>query len=314
MLMNSNRIFRLLSIVALILAAVGCRAQSAEFTTSSSYGRVETVPQMPAFDIVRIETAVIVHITQGKNQRIRVKNNYGYRLKLEVLQNTLIIDLEESVSRRNSNNQKYGEVWVTVPSLKGMINNGVADVDIQKIKSKELRLQNDGVLTLDVNNVDIGTLKYLNDGVITENLSLDCEELYMLSKGVQKSKLTLAKNDIFNMNCVGVFEGGVNVTGKNITIDNSGTMKINMALFATSFTFNNNNACGRQNINFTGDDISIYNYNGTSTVDLQVDCKRLTASNSGVSRLVISGTADETEIKNVSEGVSRIDTSRLNQF
>ena len=139
--MNSNRIFRLLSIVALILAAVGCRAQSAEFTTSSSYGRVETVPQMPAFDIVRIETAVIVHITQGKNQRIRVKNNYGYRLKLEVLQNTLIIDLEESVSRRNSNNQKYGEVWITVPSLKGMINNGVADVDIQKIKSKELRLQ-----------------------------------------------------------------------------------------------------------------------------------------------------------------------------
>ncbi|MBR5062663.1 MAG: DUF2807 domain-containing protein, partial [Prevotella sp.] len=49
-----------------------------------------------------------------------------------------------------------------------------------------------------------------------------------------------------------------------------------------------------------------------SNVQLDVDCKRLKADNSGAGKLKISGTADEVKIEG--SGVAKVNTSELNKI
>ena len=52
--------------------------------------------------------------------------------------------------------------------------------------------------------------------------------------------------------------------------------------------------------------------NGAAKVNMDVDCLSVTASVNGVGKIALSGTADKIDIDG--DGISRIDTSRLNNF
>ena len=72
-----------------------------------------------------------------------------------------------------------------------------------------------------------------------------------------------------------------------------------------------NRGTGNDTIKFKGSDLAINN-TGLSQTNLNVDCKKLQASNSGMAKMTISGTADDTSFD--SDGVININTSELNQY
>lgn len=68
---------------------------------------------------------------------------------------------------------------------------------------------------------------------------------------------------------------------------------------------------GKINGKFKGDVMSI-KCNGAAKVNMDVDCLSVTASVNGTGNIALSGTADKIDIGG--SGISRIDTSRLNNF
>ena len=72
-----------------------------------------------------------------------------------------------------------------------------------------------------------------------------------------------------------------------------------------------NRGTGNDTIKFKGSDLTIDN-TGLSQTKFNVDCKKLQASNSGMAKMTICGTADDTSLD--STGVAKINTSDLNQY
>lgn len=301
--MNINNIIRMMAVALLMTGAMACKAQK------DGGGSIDADAQsvaLPSFDAIHNDCAVRLHIAQGNRQSVWVKHAPDWRIEVSVSDRTLKLKEEQSFGQLN----KCAEVWITVPALKSIGNNGALYVDGNNIKGKELSVTNNGALTLSGDNLNIGILNYNNKGSITENLRADCKEVHIDNVGSFKTQLTLAGNDIFTLNNRGSYGGDIEIAGKTINIENGGAMNGDMAIHAATLTFNNNGS-GTQKISFFGDEMNIDN-NGSVNVDLQVDCKKLHAESSGVSTLVISGTADDTRIK--SGGISNIDSSKLNRF
>lgn len=304
--MKINNIIRMIA-VALMLPCIMLAYQGSRAADQAESVIARTI-SLPAFDAIHNNCGVKLHINQGNRQSVRVKESNGRRLKLSVSGKTLLLDVAKSID----NTGKSAEVWITIPALKSVINDGALEAEVGNIKGKELSIINNGALTLSANKLSFGRLKYKNYGAITEDITLNCKELYLENSGSWKTLLTLSGNNILSLNNDGAYECDVRMSGAgtSVTVDNSGIMKGELKLQADSFTFNNNGS-GKQDISFKGDEMNIDN-SGAVNVDLYVDCKKLKAKSSGVSSLTVSGTADDTTID--SDGVSKIDSSKLNRF
>ena len=67
----------------------------------------------------------------------------------------------------------------------------------------------------------------------------------------------------------------------------------------------------KQTVEFKGKKVDIQN-SGVGTIHITMECTSLKARNSGVGKLILSGTADQTEIN--SNVVNKIDATELNKF
>jgi len=131
----------LTSIALLMLVAIACRAQKE--TDRAAGAEVQSI-SLPAFDAIDNESAVRLYITQGNSRSVKVRHAAGWRLKLSVRGNTLRLETEKPSRQQNN----YAEVWITMPSLKSINNDGAIHIDARNFNGKKLNIDNDGAMTL----------------------------------------------------------------------------------------------------------------------------------------------------------------------
>lgn len=324
--MKINRFITIMAAVLVLLNAAACKSQEA--SSRASGNRVESV-SLPSFDAIENDAAVNIHFTQGDRQSVRVRHAEGWRLKLSVSGKTLKMEVENPDSRRGRRAGAGADVWITLPYLKTVSNDGALHLDAASIKEDRLGIYNNGAMTVDVDKMNIGTFKCANsgslrystklkankmsidnNGALTDTLSASCPDINISNNGALTTSLAVADAGQFSLYNGGSIKGSVDVKGKALTINNCGALRGDMKLKGDMLNFINDGA-GEHSIEFVGGSLDFQN-SGNATVSLDVDCRKLSVGNSGVSRISVSGTADETTID--SDGISKIDCSKLNKF
>lgn len=139
---------------------------------------------------------------------------------------------------------------------------------------------------------------------------LKSTEEYIKVSGVCQLKINQLKSDKVTIYNSGVGTFGSNIESKETTFTNSGTGNATLTVHSDRLKISNSGT-GKVDIIFKGDTADFTN-KGTGNILVKADCKKLTGTNSGLGKFKISGTADEAKIN--ASGLSKIDTSELNQF
>lgn len=191
--MKINRFITIMAAVLVLLNAAACKSQEA--SSRASGNRVESV-SLPSFDAIENDAAVNIHFTQGDRQSVRVRHAEGWRLKLSVSGKTLKMEVADPDSRRGQNAGAGADVWITLPYLKTVSNDGALHLDAASIKEDRLGIYNNGAMTVDVDKMNIGTFKCANSGSLRYSTKLKANKMSIDNNGALTDTLSASCPDI----------------------------------------------------------------------------------------------------------------------
>lgn len=145
---------KIIVVIFTMMAVVSCSNE--DFTGSGN--TISEFREVNAFAKISSEGTFIVNITQGPEQSLEIiaDDNIISRVRTEVSGNQLNLFLEDG----NYQNT-YLEANITIPDLKGIINEGTGDITV-------FELQSSG--TLNIENIGTGTIMIAG---YTDNLNID---------------------------------------------------------------------------------------------------------------------------------------------
>lgn len=237
-------------------------------------GQVEKEFAVSNFSTIKFCTAGKVIYKIGKKPSVHVVGvkETVDKIEVNVSDGVLTISQKKDEKKRKGNNTSP-VYTITAPSLSELNVLGVCTFEAYSVKTD-------------------GTFKLGGGGVANVSIDLlECSNVNIRFTGVANVKK-------------------LNVRCKQADIKIPGVMNGKMAIDATQLNILSNGV-DHSTISFKGERC-IANYTGTSTSKLNVDCKSLQATSSGVAKLTVAGTADKTEI--TSNGVSKIVTKELNAY
>lgn len=149
-------------------------------------------------------------------------------------------------------------------------------------------------------------------GVCTfQAYSINTSDFELTAKGVANINIDLVKCDNLDIKVTGVASiGKLDAQCKRAEVGIPGVLTGKMSIEATHLNIKSTGV-DSSTISFKGNSCKA-NYQGTASCKLNVDCKDLSASTSGVAKLTVTGVADAAEIN--SSGVSKIITKGLNKI
>lgn len=237
-------------------------------------GQVKKEFAVTDFSTIKFCTAGKVIYKIGKKPSVHVVGVKETVDKIEVNVSGGVLTISQKADKKARKESSTAPVYtITAPSL------------------SELNVM--GVCTFEANSVKTdGTFKLGGGGVANVSIDLvECSNMNIRFTGVANMKKLSVRSKQADIKIPGVMNGKMVINANELNIHSSGV-----------------DHC---TISFKGEHC-IANYTGTSTSKLNVDCKNLQATTSGVAKLTIAGTADKTEI--TSNGVSKINTKGLNAY
>lgn len=228
---------------------------------------------VPSFQRIQFDAVGRVEFTQGPLAPIRVEGMQQELDKLDVRVEGNTLHI--GVKRQKGDRDGHSArvtYYISIPTLEALDVKGVCTFNAKKIEHK-------GDFKLDV------------DGVV--NLQVDelkCKKFAAEINGVVNYGMTVvAQESRFNID--GVTNGNVTVKGDRLQLTIDGVDNVNYKFRGEACHVECGGVC-----------------NGT----LDVDCKMLRATASGMTRMTITGTADKVDFG--SDGVAKYNTKDLNRF
>ena len=136
---------------------------------------------------------------------------------------------------------------------------------------------------------------------------MDVEDFSLNVKGVSRFECENLTCKSFVSSTPGVNKSHATIHAQTARFDCSGVDKSTLRIYADNLHLQSSD----QTVDFKGKKVDIQN-SGVGTIHITMECTSLKARNSGVGKLILSGTADQTEIN--SDGVNKIDATELNKF
>lgn len=327
--MNTSKfIFRKLCTLALIAAFAPFTACSANKEASKTVSDSTRTIIVGNFSKISNHTAAIIHFAYG-NKSVKVKDDTN-TLAVEVKNGVLQISRNKDFDGKNSSGSTKGaELWITNPKLADIENSAVIDFTSDNLKDDDINIRNYGSANWQINKIDTESLNFSNYGVsklICKNISsnkagfdnygvltisttVNCKNLQFLNNGNCSGTISTECSDA-NITNAGVLKLQSDIKAKNSQIYSTGIYDSATNVNGDKLTYTNMGK-GNPNIDFNGDEIVITNQGIADNV-ITVNCKKLKALNSGLAKMIIKGTADDTQFD--STGKANIDTSELNKF
>ena len=178
------------------------------------------------------------------------------------------------------------------------------------MKTGSLTVNNKGALNLDIENLKADSYNIVNKGFITNNGRFEVGKFDVQNYAAYSCRSDLKVLGDMNVSNKGSVYLCGSIEANKIFWNCRGADNCELAIKAKNVDFNISGS-GVINGKFKGDGMSI-KCNGAAKVNMDVDCLSVTASVNGTGNIALSGTADKIDIGG--SGISRIDTSRLNNF
>lgn len=191
-------------------------------------------------------------------------------------------------------------------------NSGSLNVDSHSMLSSEnVKTDNSGILKLNVGNVECDVLEMSNSGSLNHEGHVAARQKISINNdGVYKSKADCDVSGVMTLLNSGSSNFSGSVKAREYKCKISGVNKDKLAVKADNMYLDINGS-GQINMNFIGGNVDM-KCNGVCNVNMNLDCRRIKAVNSGSAKVVLAGTADEFVLDDT--GISNINTKGLNRL
>lgn len=165
-------------------------------------------------------------------------------------------------------------------------------------------------MDLFIDKLKADSYSIINNGFMTNNGIFEVDKFAMINYAEYKSKSDLKASYDMNLSNNGSVDISGGIDARNIYWNSTAIDNCKVDIKAKNADFNISGS-GQIDGKFNGDIISV-ECNGEAKINMGVDCRSVSACVNGEGSITLSGTADKTDI--YGKGVSRVDTSRLNNF
>ena len=240
----------ILSAICMMLSLMACGTNRQVVKPGAGAAR-----QLQVTDFNAIENSSVVTVRLRAGSRLSVKaENYDPKVdNIYVKGRTLHI---ESRRTKGPNNRKTRlTLTITAPRLQAVSNSGVMNMDTERWKCTDLKLQNAGVANIHLRQISCNSLTCTNAGVITFECSGSAKKATLTNEGQSNGQLDLASDNL-KINNSGVGHLQIHFKGTTIDIRNSGQGNIHADVDCTRLTAYNS-GIGDFEIVGTADDTKI---------------------------------------------------------
>ena len=239
------------------------------------------------FHGINVVSAAQVYYTQGSEYKVEFEGRSCdfNNLSFKVSDGILVVGFSKKNNWKDIGSLNC-KLYITAPRIDRIACSGSFSFRAKTLKTGSLTVSNSGALRLYINQLKTGSCRMSNSGAqmkVSGDMSVSNNGSNSISGDIEARNLY--------WRCYGADKCEIGINAKNVDFYIDGSGKIN----------------GK----FKGDVMSI-KCNGAAKVNMDVDCLSVTASVNGNGNIALSGTADKIDIGG--SGISRIDTSRLNNF
>ena len=277
----------------------------------SDSGIIKKTLPLKDFHGINVESSVGVYYTQGSEYKVVFEGseNAWKALCFDVQEQTLVV---KSSKKPHDDGNKSGlyKLYVTAPDIDRLSCSGFFYFHAKSMKTGSLTVNNKGALNLDIENLKADSYNIVNKGFITNNGRFEVGKFDVQNYAAYSCRSDLKVLGDMNVSNKGSVYLCGSIEANKIFWNCRGADNCELAIKAKNVDFNISGS-GVINGKFKGDGMSI-KCNGAAKVNMDVDCLSVTASVNGSGNIALSGTADKIDIGG--SGISRIDTSRLNNF
>ena len=277
----------------------------------SDSGIIKKTLPLKDFHGINVESSVGVYYTQGSEYKVVFEGseNAWKALCFDVQEQTLVV---KSSKKPHDDGNKSGlyKLYVTAPDIDRLSCSGFFYFHAKSMKTGSLTVNNKGALNLDIENLKADSYNIVNKGFITNNGRFEVGKFDVQNYAAYSCRSDLKVLGDMNVNNNGSVDISGGIDARNIYWNSTAIDNCKVDIKAKNADFNISGS-GQIDGKFNGDIISV-ECNGEAKINMGVDCRSVSACVNGEGSITLSGTADKTDI--YGKGVSRVDTSRLNNF
>lgn len=308
-------------LAAMPLVTVGCSSKNVsdentdivslgDFTNSDSKTIKKTL-SLKNFHGINVVSAARVYYTQSSEYKVvfEGRSSDWNNLSFKVSDGILVVGYSKNNKWKNVGSLGC-KLYITAPRIDRIACSGSFSFITKSLNTGNLTVSNSGALKLNIDYLKAGSCRISNSGALTNNGTVDAGSFDLSNSGAYKSNAQMNVSDDMSVSNNGSNKINGNIEARNLYWRCYGADNCEIGINAKNVDFYIDGS-GKINGKFKGDGMSI-RCNGAAKVNMDVDCLSVTASVNGVGKIALSGTADKIDIDG--DGISRIDTSRLNNF
>lgn len=274
-------------------------------------GIIRKILPLKDFHGINVASYAKVYYTQGSEYKVvfEGRESVWKGLSFDVHGGILVVGFSKDTCI-NSFNSSSCNLYITAPNIDQLHTSGFLTFYAKSLKTHILAVCNNGNMDLFIDKLKADSYSIINNGFMTNNGIFEVGRFEMQNFAAYSSKSDLKASEDMNLSNGGSVYINGGIDARNIYWKSSSADYCEMDINAENVDFNIAGS-GVINGKFKGDGISI-KCDGAAKVNMDVDCSSVTAGVNGSGSITLSGTADKTDI--YGKGVSRVDTSRLNNF
>mgnify|MGYP001755189698 FL=1 len=263
------------------------------------------------FHGINVVSAAQVYYTQGSEYKVEFEGRSCdfNNLSFKVSDGILVVGFSKKNNWKDIGSLNC-KLYITAPRIDRIACSGSFSFRAKTLKTGSLTVSNSGALRLYINQLKTGSCRMSNSGALTNNGVIDAGSFDLSNSGAYNSSAQMKVSGDMSVSNNGSNSISGDIEARNLYWRCYGADKCEIGINAKNVDFYIDGS-GKINGKFKGDVMSI-KCNGAAKVNMDVDCLSVTASVNGTGNIALSGTADKIDIGG--SGISRIDTSRLNNF
>ena len=277
----------------------------------SDSGIIKKTLPLKDFHGINVASYAQVYYTQGSEYKVvfEGRESVWKGLSFDVHGGILVVGFSKDTCI-NSFNSSSCNLYITAPNIDQLHTSGFLTFYAKSLKTHILAVCNNGNMDLFIDKLKADSYSIINNGFMTNNGIFEVDKFAMINYAEYKSKSDLKALYDMNLNNNGSVYISGGIDARNIYWNSTAIDNCKVDIKAKNADFNISGS-GQIDGKFNGDIISV-ECNGEAKINMGVDCRSVSACVNGEGSITLSGTADKTDI--YGKGVSRVDTSRLNNF
>lgn len=222
---------------------------------------------------------------------------------------TLYISINKKFKGKRLNIHRGVTLYISSPELESVSNRGSLSLEGDSWKLNKLSVSNRGSLNIHINNLTCQSLNIDNSGSFqyATGGKVKADNVDIFNHGSSDINLSFTVKDAFKISNSGSskLEGKVKASSYSESCHGSATDKMDIESDKMNL-----NVYGYADFNstFKGKTASVSGY-GAGTINMTVDCEKISAEASGVTKITLNGTATDTSFYSRSQ--AKIDASGL---